>query len=254
MTEAEWLASDDPGPLVRYLAHEGYLTHRAGRASPAVSDRKLRLLACAFARQAWDRIEDAGCRRAVRTAERYADGEVRWRQVLRAQRYLDWEVAHEKAWVLAWACCQESRMWYNLETTQRIRDQLIPHAAQVALLRCVVGNPFRPLGELTCGQCNGRVVQALALGIYVTRDFITLPVLADALEEAGCPADGPCPVNSNGWWQHRDIVFVHGVSEGWACETCGGSGRVPNPLLAHLRGPGPHARGCWALDLILGKD
>jgi hypothetical protein len=57
-------------------------------------------------------------------------------------------------------------------------------------------------------------VDYLAEGIYADRAWDRLPVLADALEDAGCgdPA-----------------------------------------VLGHLRGPGPHARGCWVVDLVLGK-
>ena len=55
---------------------------------------------------------------------------------------------------------------------------------------------------------------ALAAGIYEDRAFDRLPILADSLEDAGCT--------------NADI-------------------------LTHLRGPGPHVRGCWALDLVLGK-
>jgi hypothetical protein len=50
--------------------------------------------------------------------------------------------------------------------------------------------------------------------IYETRDFSALPVLADALEDAGCDAD----------------------------------------ILAHCRSAGPHARGCWLVDLVLAKE
>jgi hypothetical protein len=50
--------------------------------------------------------------------------------------------------------------------------------------------------------------------IYADRAFDRLPILADALEEAGC---------------------------------------TDADILAHCRGPGPHARGCWVVDLILGK-
>ena len=56
---------------------------------------------------------------------------------------------------------------------------------------------------------------ALAAGIYEDRAFDRLPILADALEEAGC--------------DHADV-------------------------LAHCRGPGPHARGCWVVDLVLNKS
>src|SRR5262245_54523281 len=60
MTEAEWLACDDPTPMLASLR---------GRAS----DRKLRLLACACCRALWDDTP-AGSRAAVEAAERYADG------------------------------------------------------------------------------------------------------------------------------------------------------------------------------------
>jgi hypothetical protein len=58
-------------------------------------------------------------------------------------------------------------------------------------------------------------VAALVPAIYDGRAFDRLPVLADALEEAGC--------------QDAD-------------------------LLGHCRGAGPHVRGCWPVDLILGKE
>jgi hypothetical protein len=57
------------------------------------------------------------------------------------------------------------------------------------------------------------VVQ-LAQGIYDDRAFDRLPILADALQDAGC--------------DHADV-------------------------LNHCRDTGPHARGCWVVDLILGK-
>jgi hypothetical protein len=89
--------------------------------------------------------------------------------------------------------------------------------AQSDLLRCVVGNPFRPPHPLTAtvaGWNEGTIVK-LALAIYNDRAFDRLPILADALLEAGC--------------EDAD-------------------------LLGHLRGPGPHVRGCWAVDLLLGKE
>jgi hypothetical protein len=93
-------------------------------------------------------------------------------------------------------------------------------AAQAALLRDVLGNPFRPV--TVSPACLTPQVVALAEAAYDQRempsgtlDYARLAVLADALEDAGCDqAD----------------------------------------LLGHLRGPGPHVRGCWAVDLILGKQ
>jgi hypothetical protein len=62
---------------------------------------------------------------------------------------------------------------------------------------------------------NDDTVPKLAQAIYEERAFDRLPVLADALEDAGCTNED---------------------------------------LLVHLRGPGPHLRDCWALDLLLGKS
>jgi hypothetical protein len=86
-------------------------------------------------------------------------------------------------------------------------------AAQSELLRDIIGNPFRPVAAdprwLTAA------VVGLARAIDAERAFDRLPILADALEEAGC--------------DDADV-------------------------LAHCRSDGPHARGCWVVDLLLGKS
>jgi hypothetical protein len=97
---------------------------------------------------------------------------------------------------------------------------------QAALLRCIVGNPFRPAtvspAVLTWRAGNGRAVAALAAVADEERllpdgqlDAARLAVLADALEDVGC---------------------------------------TDQEILGHLRGPGLHVRGCWALDLLLLKE
>jgi hypothetical protein len=84
---------------------------------------------------------------------------------------------------------------------------------QERLARCLFGNPFRPI---TFDPAWGTpAATAVARAIYEDRRFSDLPILADALEDAGC-ADAA--------------------------------------LLGHCRGPGPHAQGCWAVDLLLGKS
>ena len=84
---------------------------------------------------------------------------------------------------------------------------------QCAILRCIFGNPFR------AGTCDTAwqtaTVTSLAQAIYDERAFDRLPILADALEDAGCT--------------NADI-------------------------LSHCRGPGPHVRGCWVVDLLLGRS
>jgi hypothetical protein len=83
---------------------------------------------------------------------------------------------------------------------------------QCGLIRCVLGNPFRP--ATIASSWLTPTVLALAVGIDADRAFDRLPILADALQDAEC--------------DNADI-------------------------LAHCRGPGPHVRGCWVVDMVLGK-
>jgi hypothetical protein len=82
----------------------------------------------------------------------------------------------------------------------------------VSLLRCIFGNPFRPVAVDPSWLTSD--VVALAEGIYQDRAFDRMPILADALQDAGC--------------EHEDV-------------------------LNHCRQPGEHVRGCWVVDLLLGK-
>jgi hypothetical protein len=90
-------------------------------------------------------------------------------------------------------------------------------AAQATLLRCIFGNPFRRAPTLDPGWLEWKDGTAthLAHGIYEDRAFDRLPILADALEEACC---------------------------------------TDADVLAHCRAPGLHVRGCWVVDLLLGKE
>lgn len=83
---------------------------------------------------------------------------------------------------------------------------------QVDALRDALGNPFAPVEWHD--RWRTETVVALARGIHFDAAFDRLPILADALEEAGC--DSP-------------------------------------EVLAHCPGPGPHARGCWVVDAARGK-
>jgi hypothetical protein len=84
---------------------------------------------------------------------------------------------------------------------------------QAKLLRDIFGNPFCPVAFSPSWRTSAAL--GLAGSMYEFRDFAAMPVLADALEEAGCDS--------------ADV-------------------------LAHCRGPGPHVRGCWVVDLVLGKS
>lgn len=87
---------------------------------------------------------------------------------------------------------------------------------QATLLRDVFGNPFRPVAFDAAGRLwKGGAIVDLARELYESRDFTRAPLLADLLEEAGC---------------------------------------ADTQIGDHLRGPGPHVRGCWVIDLVLGLD
>jgi hypothetical protein len=86
-------------------------------------------------------------------------------------------------------------------------------APQLLLLRDVFGNPFRPVTFAPAWRTS--TVLSLAQTIYDERQFQNLPILADALEDAGCDNAA---------------------------------------ILGHCRQPGEHTRGCWVLDLVLGKQ
>ena len=85
-------------------------------------------------------------------------------------------------------------------------------------------------------------------GIVLSND--RLLVLADALQDAGCPQTFRCP-RCDGRGQYDEIgPNTLPVT----CQSCGGDGHLPHPLLPHLRSSGPHYVGCWAVDLILNKE
>jgi hypothetical protein len=84
--------------------------------------------------------------------------------------------------------------------------------AQVALLLDIFGNPFSPVAFSLYWHTS--TVLSLVQGIYDECAFDRMPILADALQDAGC-----------------------GNEE----------------ILSHCRGIGSHCRGCWVVDLVLGK-
>jgi hypothetical protein len=224
MTEAEWLACDKPELMLKHL--------RSG-----VSDRKRRLFACACCRKVWRLLPDGYSRAGLEDAERFADGKIgRERMVivheltLPASAYQGVDAATSAAFS-AYATTNLSAGSAALHAARHTADAgseadlANPGGAysdqrrnQAILLREIVGNPFRPVALDAAWQTP--TVASLAQAAYDERllpsgelEPVRLAVLSDALEEAGASSE----------------------------------------LLGHLRSPGPHVRGCWALDLILGK-
>jgi hypothetical protein len=225
------------------------------------SERKARLFACACCRRVWGRLPDPRSRDAIEVVERFADGSAGLEELKAAQQAA--EAAHRDA--------GQARRWRNGEhavglatfldrselealgprytaalwashaagdgacldhvkgppnRTQRKRRWLSATmretAAQCSLLRDIFGNPFRqPAVAPAWLAWNNGTVMRLAQAIYNERhlpqgtlDTARLAILADALQEAGC-ADAA--------------------------------------ILDHCRQLAEHVRGCWVVDLLLGK-
>jgi hypothetical protein len=269
MTEAEWLACTDSDALFDHLTFR------------KVSPRKKRLLACGCCRLIWDQLEERS-RAAVAVSERFADGYADLWELVRAaaratrvweeseRRLHEWdrgrtihshprtpeEAANASQWHGLFHATQAAGAARYASSVQMDRqgehpldedDEIDlafnrnarmahywqgPRSASTAaffaqrgrpvewptlpLLRDVFDNPFRqPNVDSAWLAWNGGMVVNLARAIYDAGRFTDLPILADALEEAG-----------------------------------GGD----ETILAHCRGPGPHVRGCWVVDLVLGKE
>jgi hypothetical protein len=110
-------------------------------------------------------------------------------------------------------CGDPDHPWHRLVRTVPRDVATRLEAEHVALIRCVFGNPFHPVTFSSEWRTDTAV--ALARQMYEAREFSTMPILADALQDAGCA--------------NEDI-------------------------LNHCRAPGVHIRGCWVVDLVLGKE
>jgi hypothetical protein len=223
MTESEWLACDAPQLMLNQLQIA------AGQRRSPPSARKCRLFACACCRRAWGLL-GAGCRDYLSLAERVADGaadaagliSVAWDRAEAERDAGSDPVRSGAARAACYAGCPTAAYaadYAPRSAQEAVAEQKAERKAQAALMRCVFGNPFRPVTP----DPSWRTSDAVRLGqaVYDERilpvgqvDPVGLAALSDALEEAGC-ADAD--------------------------------------VLGHLRGPGPHVRGCWAIDLLLGK-
>ncbi len=218
MTETDWLTCTHPRPLLDYLRER-------------TSERKLRLVARAFARLYVEFGEpETDNRHSVVIAEAAADGEVTPEQLadfyesvvddLRPGFANLAEVANPDVQAALERTLGAAEYYLSTDAADPTPPgiSLLPavHAKLADLVREVIGNPFRPPPppDAAVLAWNGGTVPALARTIYDEWKFNRLPVLADALEEAG----------------YTDAA-----------------------VLLHCRGAGPHVKGCWVVDSVLGK-
>jgi hypothetical protein len=239
MRETEWQQATDPQLMLDFVRGK-------------ISERKVRLFAAACCRRIWHLLIDDRSRAAVEAEEAHADG-------------LLSRAAHEHAWSAAYGVLETAGAGLQasettipastaaaslgapfLSTTLAVelaateaaaatashavesirggakelaaaKARAAEFAAQAELMRCISGPlPFRSV-TIQAGwlRWNAGIAPAIARRIYAERTFEDLPILADALEDAGC--DQP-------------------------------------DILSHCRSNGLHARGCWVVDLLLGKS
>jgi hypothetical protein len=227
VTEAEWLACADPQPMLKFLRGK-------------TSERKLRLYMCQSYRKIPSGLLPGNILKAILVIERFADGLACHKELLDARsrafesvtRFAEQEcrrrseptpenrLHHARLIAIARGTSPEIDDVIHLANPQLL--PLIERPHLLRLLHDIFGNPFRPVAvDPLCLAWNEAVVVQLAQAAYEERhmsegtlDNTRLLILADALEEAGC---------------------------------------TDADILGHLRGPGPHVRGCWVVDLCLGK-
>lgn len=107
------------------------------------------------------------------------------------------------SWAEAWGGSGEPMGWTEPD----------PATEMANILRDIFGNPFRPVAFSPEWGTSSAV--AMATQMYESRDFTAMPILADALQDAGC---------------------------------------ADEQVLSHCRGEGPHVRGCWVVDAVLNKE
>jgi hypothetical protein len=195
MTPEEWDRCEDPQEMLAFL----------GRGA---SMRKLRLFTIACCLGGWSPLYAGRCRSLVSLAERYADGQAAAADLAGARRIA---YPEELLWTISPNPGEAARAVFRSGPCGRREPK-----EYAGRLREVIGNPFHPPAppEPAALAWHDGAARRLAGSIYAARRFGDLPVLADALEEAGL---------------------------------------TDAELLGHLRGPGTHVLGCWALDAVLSK-
>jgi hypothetical protein len=224
MKEGAWLSCAEPARMLGALR---------GKPNP----RKLRLLVCACCRRLYgDRLRDPDSLAALETAERYADDLATKQELVaarraaaaaregsfRAKRAVWWSTYGRPQTALRALLNAEAPPPWRFASANPRGQRGNPGGPLAAKERAAVCDLFREVfnpfqtAAVDPGWLreHGGMVARLARAIYDERRFEDMPVLGDALEEAGCSDEA---------------------------------------VLRHCRQPGGHVRGCWALDLLLNN-
>ena len=202
MTEEEWwLACCDP---------EEMLESPQCRKNP----RKVILFTCACCRCVPERWDQKTCDQ-IELAERFAGTAMRVDVHLRFKDF-GYTVGRFHSGAVARGGAIAQAKTINRATLRTHFEDSPDHefAVRANILRDIFGNPFRPVAFNPAWHTSD--VLLLAQGIYDDRAFDRMPILADALQDAGCD---------------NEDVLNH-------CREVNAT----------------HVRGCWVVDLVLGKQ
>jgi hypothetical protein len=226
MTEAEWFNCADADELLGWVVYHGRQSDRL---------RALFLAACVAPLRPI--LADPRLRGAESTLEKFAEGACDFDRLTDECREAGYALAsilddpNEQRWFHAQVAAAEAvaaalhpesyeHLEYVIERCRRaielFRDDVSRRWVryqQAAFVRDIFGNPFRPVAF--AAEWRSDTALSLAKHIYESRDFEQMPILADALQDAGC--------------DNADV-------------------------LNHCRDTSlTHVRGCWVVDLVLGK-
>lgn len=231
MTEKEWLESKNlPLQMLKLL-----------QVSPSV--RKSALFMTAYGRSMWQLLVDNRTKRAIEIVEQHVDGFATLEEVLASaneaceavrttlseaaqsvsESASEIATAAESGYRVAVAFDPEFTAPFMEHTGVFARALMLASdiealdlkrsATLTNLIRDIFGNPFRPV-TLDPRWLTSTVID-LARIIYDERQWERMPMLADALMDAGCDSE---------------------------------------EIIKHCQGPGPHVRGCWVVDLLTGRE
>jgi len=218
MMESEWLTSTDPIAMLHFLMGK-------------VSDRKLRRFACRCCRHpvVWDLLQRRSAEELVEVAERYVEGDATWDQVI--------------------------------------------HAAQIAPQGTLSGGTRRghrpqPRHLRTASQAQ-RAALSLADANAFHAAWGTITIAANLLESSPCDLMremcGPLPfwlIEIDPTWRtplvmqltHQiEMMHDYGLMP-ILCDALQDAGCMDAELIAHCQAQTVHVRGCWVMQLLLGRE
>ena len=223
MSEQEWLQIEKPIPMLAYV-------------QSSIGDRPLRMFALALYRSYWEYLEGNDSRAIVTFAESMADNDLP-KQQLKEMSELASEVyeAYEfnplcrcihfllrtsmrfenKPFMEYWFGADNASevLLFEIQDMENLTGHRVDFSYLCKIIRDIFGNPFRPVTFHT--NWRTPTTQSLAQTMYDNRDFSAMPILGDALEEAGCDNDD---------------------------------------ILRHCQDKSEHVRGCWVVDLVTDRN